>query len=1031
MFLSDASVKRPVAMCCLIIALTFLGINTYRKFALELVPKMDLPFVTILTVYPGATPNDIETDVAKKIEDVVTEVDGLKHVTSTCMDNVCQTLLEFHMEVDVNVVAVDVREKLDSIMSDFPSGTERPIVLKFDVNAKPVITLALAGDLPPDALYDYADTSLQDRISVISGVANVEILGGSEREVHVLLDRKKLAAAGLSSMHIVQAIQEGVFTLPSGRIKTEGSEYGVRFDAEYKSVREIGGLQVAGKDGARRYLQDLGQVVMTSQERRQAAFIDGRPCIGLRVVKKADANTVRVVNEVRAAVERMQTELPGGMELVWVTDDGTFIESSAQGTVQDILVGIALTSMILFLFLRNFRATIIVAVTMPLTVVISLFFIYSIGITLSKVTLMGIGLSVGILVTNSIVVLESVIIHMERGHSAWDAARIGTSDVAIALLGCSATNVVVLLPIGMMSSIVGLVFRPFAYTVLIVNLAALFIAFTLTPILCAALLKRQSGDPDLASLFGKKWDALMEEAGQRLTEFLSMMIRRKMLSALLLFALFLILVHALSLASKLGTDLFPTMDKGEVFIKLEYPTRQGLNRTIERVHEVEAIVKQMPYVQHVFTQIGKVEGILGKASEGVYLAQLLVRYPEKTERPASINEIQDQLRRELSNTPDCIVNVSIPSPTGGEDIPVEMEIAGESLSELEQITLTIRDMMTTELQGFKDVDTSVRQGKPEFRILPNRAVLADMGAPVRGLGLMTRANLEGLIAGIFRSGARTYDIRVKLAEKSGKSQINEFLAPTGRGREVTLDALAAVTEGDSPVQITRVDKRRASKIYAQLAAGIALGSAMSGLDASMDQKGVFPSGYDHAYRGPGEVMNEAIADFVEAGALAVLLTYLALAAILESFTRPLLILATLPLGLIGVIWSLYVTGQSMSMFVLLGMVMLIGIVVNNAILILDRMQTLLNQGREPRVAILQAIQIEFRAVMMVTLAAVLGMLPLAVSTGLGSEVSLGMGIASVGGIAISAPLTLIVIPILFMLFKSSSGEKMESQVPDK
>jgi HAE1 family hydrophobic/amphiphilic exporter-1 len=1021
MFLSNASVRRPVAVGCLIIALALLGLNAYRKFPLELLPKMDIPYITVMSIYPGATPSDIETDIARKIEDVVVEVDGLKHVTSSCMDNVCLTLLEFNLGVNVDVTAMDVREKLDKIMSELPAGVEKPIVLKYDVNAEPVATIGLTGDAGIDDLYDYADNALRDRLSVVRGVASVELIGGAKREVHVLLDRDAVAAANLSSMDVVRAVQDGILTLPVGRVRERRSEYGVRFDAEYSTVREIGDLQVAGRGGARRYIRDLGTVATASEERRQAAFVDGRPCIGIRVVKRSDANTVRVVEDVRKAVEEMRGRLPGGMDLVWVTDNGRFIEATVKSTSWNIVIGIALTAAILFFFLYNVRATVIVGITMPLTIVISLFFMHAMGLTLNVSTLMAIGLSVGLLVTNSIVVLESVVAHLAKGDSPWEAARRGTADVAVAVLGCAGTNVVVLLPIGMMGSLVGLFFKPFAWTTLIVNVVSILISFTLTPVLCALLLRNDLLSRGRLAEMERKWNVGLDYIADRLVALLRAGGERKWVCGVILAATAALFIQSLTLAPKVGFGFMSRMDHGEVFVKLEYPPRQGLARTTERVHEVEEALRGLPSVRHIFSQVGKVQGMTGKSSEGVHLAQLLVKFSDKTERSTSIEEILNQVRRIVRVHPDCIANVSIASPIGGEEIPVEIEIGGENLAQLDRIATTFQNIMTASLRGFTEVDTTVREGKPEIRILPNRPILADMNASVRGLGLMTRGNLEGLEAGTYRSGARTYDIRVKLAEEPGKSQIGEFLVPAGEDRIVTLNALATVVEGTSPVQITRVDKRRVSKVYSQLMPDLPLGTAMSRLNEAADAKGIIPAGYDYAFRGLSEYMSEAVAAFLEAAVLAVLLAYLALAAILESFKRPLLILATLPLALIGVLWFLFAAGESMTMFVLLGMVLLVGIVVNNAILILDRMQQLRNEGAEAREAMLQAVKVEFRAVTMVTLAAVLGMLPLATASGLGSELGVGMGIASVGGILVSALLTLITIPLLYILFAGRSG----------
>ncbi len=1015
MFLANASVRRPVAMCCLIIGLGMLGINAYRKMPLELMPKMDVPYITVVTVYPGASPADIEVDVAKRIEDAVSAVDGLKHVSSQCMENVVQTLLEFELGVDVNVAATDVREKIDVEYSNFPVGVEKPIVLKFDINANPVLTVALTGELPLDDLYDYADRELRDRLSILRGVANVELIGGSEREVHVLLDRSKLTSAELGAMHVVQALQKGVTTIPAGRVKEGITEYSVRFDAEYKSVREIGELQVAGKNGVRRFISDLGEVVMSSEERRQMAFIDGRPCIGIRVVKKSDANAVEVVGHVRNAVERLREDLPGGMELVWITDDGAFIQSSVNNTIRSIIIGIILTALTLFFFLYNPRSTLVVSVTMPMTVIISLFFIHILGFSLNISTLLAMGLSVGILVTNSIVVMESIITVHQRTSDVWAAAREGTSEVVVAVIASAGTNVVVLFPIGMMGSLVGMFFRPFAWTMLTVNLVSLFISFTLTPILCVLLLKDESKSNSFLQRAGRRMDAVLDGSITRYISILRGVASRRWLTMAVLAGSAVLFVHALSLAPRIGFGFAPDIDKGEIIIKLEYPTSQGLDRTRQRLLEVEKKLAGVSNLEHMFSSVGKVEGIIGQSSEGVYLAQVLLKFKEKTERKEKIFDILTDIRELLKDHTDCIVTASAPVLVGGQKVPLEMEVAGDDLSELENVTMKVLNAVHN-IDGIISPDSTVRAGKPELLVLPQRAILADMNYSPSDIGMMIRANLDGIKAAAYKSGDMTYDIRVKLIEEEGKQQVAGMQMPAGEGKIVPLSGVARVSETRSPILITRNDKRRVAHILANLDQGLPLSTAVAKIRETISERSLLPPGFEVVFRGDFERMREMNVEFLEAGLLAILLTYLTLAAILESFRRPFLILTTIPLGLIGTMWSLWMTHISMSIFVILGFVMLIGIVVNNAVLLLCHMQANREHGEGSGEAMFHAIKEESRPILMITMAAVLGMAPLAASGGLGSELCTGIGVASMGGIAVSAVLTLLVIPLLYLLF---------------
>lgn len=1029
MFLANASVRRPVAMCCLIIGLVIMGVNTYLKMQVEYLPKVDAPYCTILTIYPGATPEEIETDIAKRIEDAVVSVDGIKHIKSVCMENANLILLEFHLNVDIDVAANDVREQVNMIVNELPAGAEEPKVLKYDINAKPIVDLALSGDVPMDALFDYADNELRDLFSVIPGVADLQLIGGSEREVHVLLDREALGARGLTSMAVFEAIQRGVRTIPSGRVRAAGTEYAVTFDADFSNPEAIGMLEVAGRDGMRCYIKDIGRVVMTTKEQRQIAEIDGHPCVGIRVVKKSEANAVEVVNRVRDTVAELNRRLPGGMKLTWVTDDGTFIQATSDSTTISIFQGVLLTALVLFIFLHNIRSTIIVAITMPLTIVISLSFMQFLGYTLNMSTLIAIGLSVGILVTNSIVVLENIIKRFDSDPNPWRAARQGANEVAVAVLASAGTNLVVLFPIAAMKSQIGMFFAPFAMTMVIVTVVSLFISFSLTPILAAVLLKsRKNRNPKgLSARAEDLWNKGFDTLSGAYLRFLAFFSRHKLPALAVLALTALIFFHALSMAPRIGFDFVPDADRGEVYIKLEYPTHYNLHVTQERVREVHQTLGDMPGLRHSFTTIGKVQGMMGQASEGVYLAQILLKFIDKMERPESIHDIVHNIRQRLRNYPDCIVTVTIPSGVGGMEMPLQLEISGDDYATLDRLIEQTKDIAKG-VPGLADMDTTVRMGKPELRVRPDRAILADMSFPAVGMGMALRANLEGLIAGTYKELGRNYDIRVKMDEVDGKDQVKEFLLPGGPGHPIVLSNVASIEEGLAPVQIMRHDKQRVVRFFSELEGGKPLGTAVQELSKLVDASLSLPPGYSYRYVGLYEVMEEANADFLEAGILAIILTYLVLAAILESWLRPLIILITIPLALVGVMWALALTGESISMFVLLGFVMLIGIVVNNAILIMDLVSERLKAGDSRRQAMLYAAAERFRPVLMITLAAILGMLPLALGRGLGSEVRTSIGIASIGGIAVSAALTLIVLPLLFNFF-TRAAKKGGSKTP--
>jgi len=678
--------------------------------------------------------------------------------------------------------------------------------------------------------------------------------------------------------------------------------------------------------------------------------------------------------------------------------------------------GHLLTAAILFFFLYNVRATLVVAITMPLTIVIGLFFLQLVGYSLNTSTLISIGLSVGILVTNSIVVLESIVSRLKKTGDPKEAARLGAKEVTIAVLASAGTNIVVLFPIAIMGSLIGQFMRPLAWTMLIMTAVSLFISFTLTPILCSILLRPSDAQRKgllhrMEAGFNRLLDGIIAGYGRILA-----FNERHRVAALAVLAVTIVLfIHALSLAGKVGFGFFQDPDQARVFVKLEYPTSYDLSRTMERVRRVEERLADVPELEHMLSAVGKVEGVIGQSTQGVYLAQVLLTFSQRDERDLTIDEIQAEVRKRMSDYPECIVTVSQPAIVGGQNQDIELHIAGDDLGTLDRLAVETQTR-TGLMEGVTDTDSTVRVGKPELAIVPKRAVLADLNVPAVSLGMALRANLEGIEAGTFKRGDRNYDIVVELADEPGKDQVDRFLFAGAPGQPILLSNLADVEHRVAPIQIARQDKRRVTKVFANLAPELPLGTAVNRIENQIRSEGNFPPGYDYRFAGVYERMAEAVGAFGEAGLIALVLVVLTLAAILESFKQPGLILVTIPLGLIGVMWALALTGESLSMFVLMGMVMMIGIVVNNAILIVDQFNAHVREGIPRHKAMITASCEQFRPVVMITLAAILGMLPLATSRGIGAEMRTGVGIAAVGGILISGILTLILLPILYDLF---------------
>ncbi len=1023
MFLSNFSIKRPVAITAILIVFLLLGINSYRKLGLNNMPEIDIPYVTVTVIYPGASPEELEVDVAKVIEDSVSTIDGLKNLDSICVENLCQLTLEFQLDVDVDVAATDVREKVDLIINDLPEDAEAPEIAKYDPNSKPVVTLILTGDVPLDQLYDYADEKLSDRLSSISGVGEVQVSGGEELEVHVILNKRKIISHDLTVADIISKLNKNNIKIPGGTITNGRQELSVTFDSEFHSLKDIERLEVGKVQGKRIYLRDVAIVKMKSEKKTTKAFYNGEQAVNLKVVKKGEANAVKVVNKVKDEVNKIQNSgmLPSGMKLTWFVDDGEFINANVRDAWFSIALGILLTAFILFVFLHEMRSVFIVILSMPASIIITFIIMKYFDYTFNNSTLLALGTSVGILVTNSIVVIESIFRNLKKSNAA-DASAKAASETLLPVLASALTNVVVFVPIAMMSSLVGRFFIPFAVTMTAATLVSLFISFSMTPML-ASIFLRKSHIKRSIPIF--EWYVRIWEKGYNRTEELYGIMLRKMskVSLLIIVITILILIGVVMFViPRVGTSFFPDSDRGEFIVKVEYPTDYNLKLTTKRLLETSKKIRKIPGVISTATVAGKVQGVLGKVSQGVYLGEITVKTLSKGDRATNIEEMRDILRSALQNEPDCIVTVNIPSAIGGSSSVLEMEISGTDLDKLKE--LTTKAYNTAVQSGLlTDIDTNIRAGKPEICIIPQRAIMQDMNINSNFLGTVIRGNIEGIEAGMYKKGDRSYDIRVKLEDEDGVNQIDEFNFATKEGKPLNINVVTDIERSTIPIQITRADKMRTMNLYANVAQGASLGEGVNFLTEKVNE--ILPGGYNMKFKGQVDKMGEAKADFLEAIIIAVILTYLLIAAILESWLLPILILATLPLAFIGLFIILFLTGESLSMMGLLGAVMLIGIVVNNAILIMDDVIILKKEGYDSKEAMLIAAKRKFRPIIMTSIAAILGMLPMAFGNGLGSELRSSCGIGIVGGLISSTLLTLIVVPMLYILF---TGKK---KVEDK
>ena len=1024
MFLVKASIRRPIAMSTLLIALGVFGVLAFRNVGIDLVPSVDTPYVTVNVIYPGASPDEIESAVAKRVEDAVVQVDGIKHMTTTCLNNLCQVLLEFELDRDVDDCATDVREKISLIRSDLPQGVEEPKILKYDVNATPVVTIALTGTLPVPDLYDYADDKLKSRFSSLPGVASIDLIGGMKREVIVEVDRQKLATRQLSLYAIAQAVGRENVKVPMGQIDDGGREYTLTFDGEAKELDRLGDIEIGTVQGERVYLRDVATFHYGTERVKSVATYDGKPAILMKIVKKGEANAVAVVNRVKETYAALEKTLPGGMELKWFRDDGTFIAEQVKDGFGSIWQGIVLTGIILLLFLADLRTALVAFISIPVTMVIALASFSWFNFTMDVATMSALGISTGILVTNSIVVLEAVasaFTTMKKEDDIGAVVEKSSSAVALAVAASALTNVVVFLPIAGMKCLAGKFLAPFAVTVAAATFVSLLVSFTLTPMLAKLTYGWFGGVNRVLQKLIVPWTWCYNAMERLYVASVGAVLRVPKTFLLVVTGVCALCFWFLN--GKIASNFSPPVDRADITVKLEFPADYALQRSYERAEALAEKIRRDPAVEHATVQAGKVQGLVGQASEGSYLAEIDVRLVDKRVRApgSSLDDVINRFTALCNEEQDVQPIVLDPLLVGGVGQQMRFNIMGDDLDEL----TAIGNAFTRRLAADPDssqVQNSLRPGRPEVRLYPKRAVLHDLKVPAAALGYDLRGTVTGLKTSTFTMGDRSFDIRVRCDERDGIDQFDALNLPGPDGSPIPLTALAEPRQRLAPTQILRFEKRREAAIYANPATG--KGNSVIVERANELAKEIVPDGYATSFSELAELMQEAQDEFALAMVIAIVLTYLLLAAILESWTQPFIILLTVPFSYLGLFAALWLTGQTASVFSLLAGIMLIGVVVNAAILLIDEVNVLRRtEGvTDPRTLLLTAAARKFRPILMSMFAALFGMFPMAFGTGLGSELRAGIGIGSVGGILVSSILSLYFIPA-FYLAVSRKGKK--------
>jgi len=1015
MFLAKVSINRPVLTTVGILILLIFGTIAYFGLNLNLQPDVEIPYVTVQTVYPGAGPKEIETLITKRIEDAVSTISQIERIESYSLDGASIIIIEFQLSKDVNVANQETKDKVDEILNDLPEDAEKPIVQKIDIRLFPVVDVVLSGNLGPRQLYEIADKTLKDRFSQITGVANVQITGGQEREIRVVLDNRVVYENNISLPQLTQILMAANMDIPGGYFQIGSQEYTVRLVGQFDNPDAISELEIPTAYGPKK-IRQIAEVKDAGKDIRQrSTFFDVKEdfrnenVVRLGIIKSTDGNVVKVADAIRSSLPEIESALPEGTKLEIVNDASDFVQSSFDDTMSNIYLGVLFTALVLFFFLHDWRSTLVVALSMPTSIISTFLLLQAFGLTLNMMTLMGLSVSVGVLVANSIVVLENIFRYKKMGQSIKQAAYKGTSEVGVAVLASTLTNIVVFLPIANMSSMVGLWLRELALAAVFATIFSLIMSFTLTPLLSSIILSKEHKPGKFASWFNK-FEARQTELYKKM---LGYVLHSKLRSVLIVAASFLLFIFVMmTFGPKLGFEFIPEMDDGKIMISVELPSGYNLEETANTVRSIEERVKSYNEVEHILTNLGK----LSDLDVGTNMASIDVQLSDVKDREVGLLDMISLLTADLADIPNAKIKVDVGSRMGGQEAPIQFFLLGQDLDELE----ILKDESVakfTDIPGLINFDNSSRAGKPEITIYPKREKLTEVGLTITDLAFSLRAGIEGIQSAKYREAGDEYDITVTLDDESVNSPEKAGnISVASRYGSFRLTQLADVEFTTGFSKILHRDKYTSIMFTGAAAPGTPIGNVTSEIEKRWSEIDL-PPGYSFKWGGNVKMMNEMIQDMIFAFFLAVLLTYMLLSAILESFWQPVMIMITVMLGLLGVILALYMTNTAFGITSLMAIIMLIGIVVNNAILILDYTNQLRReQGYTPKDALMEAAPTKLKPQIMASIAIILGMLPLALGIGdAGREMRMPLGIVAIGGLIVSTILTLFVIPAIYYL----------------
>ena len=1025
MQITKTAIKRGVTFLMIYIIAVGFGLFSLGRLRIDLFPSLDFPIIAVIAQYTGVGPFDIETVVTRPIEESVSSVQNVKTVNSYSRQGLCLILLEFGWGSDMDQAEIDVRNNLDFIEDYLPKDISKPQVFAFDPSMQPISFLGLGSRIHGLAeLRRISERDLEPRIERIPGVAAAHTIGGLGREIQVLIDPVRLKAHRISIQQIEAALRMNNLQLPSGFIDDERQEFTIQTQGEYRSVEEIENTSVAVMGGTVIRIKDVADVVDGFVEQRSRVWTNDKPAVMLVIQKQSDANTVSVVREMKRRMPAIMNELPTGVELETIYDQSLFINRSMSNLGNTAVQAVLLTFLVLLFFLRNIRSSIIVAISIPVSMIVTFAVMDQAGLTLNIISMAGLALAVGLLVDNSIVVLESIYRHREQGKDPVGAADVGTHEVAMAITASTLTTVSVFVPVLFVPGLAGELFNDMVVTICFSLGVSLVVALTLVPLLASRFLTvtqnidEKSFLKRVASRIGD-WIKRLQGVYVRGLDWALQ--HRKTI----LFSTLGILAVSIGLLITRGGEFFPESDQGLVQMAIDRSPGTSLAAMEKSAHAMDQIIREhVPEAEMVYTNIGQGEGMFAAfSSSASNQGEIMIRLKPRSQRKRSMEQIQDDLRERFKVLPDVEARFEDRGAQmffGGADIAVE--IFGHDLDVGEALARTVVEKVSS-IRGVANTEVSIEEAAPELKIQLDRQRIADLGLSTSQVGQVVSTSVLGSVVTRYREGGDEYDVRVQLRKDARKNtaDLENILIMTPMGQQIPLRAIASIERGRAPMEILREDQERKVSVTIDVS-GRDLRTTTNDVRRVLKDINI-PNDFRIEIGGAAEDMMESFMYLGIAFFVAMILTYMVMASQFESLIDPFIILFTIPLSIIGVAWALFISGTTLSVMALIGIIMLVGIIVNNGIVLVDYINQLRGRGHELFEAIHLAGEARMRPVLMTALTTIFAMLPLSLGLGESSENWAPMARSVIGGLLMGTVLTLVVIPVIYAVLEIYGGKR--------